>query len=135
MAKKKLRQAILAGLTAYAGSKMLGEKQKSDWIKKNNADVMNKRFAGKPHLDRFVDDPDTGDGKVMEGVYKPKHFKPSKVPGEKKSKSKWDWVPDFFKWDDNPAVKGQSKGGSVKSYRGGGAINTKLNGKVKFRTY
>ncbi len=33
---KKLKKAILAGLTAYAGAKMLGEKQKSDWIKKNN---------------------------------------------------------------------------------------------------
>ena len=68
MAKKKLRQAILAGLTAYAGSKMLGEKQKADWIKKNNADVMNKRFAGKSHLDRFVEDKLTGDGRGMEEV-------------------------------------------------------------------
>ena len=136
MAKKKLRQAILAGLTAYAGSKMLGEKQKSDWIKKHNAEVRANRIGkiaegtGGPVYEHV-----TGDGKVMEGVYKPKHFKPSKVPGEKKSKSKWDWVPDFFKWDDNPAVKGQSKGGSAKSYSGGGAINTRLNGKVKFRTY
>jgi len=128
MAKKKLKQAILAGLTAYAGSKMLGEKQKSDWIKKNNTEQMNKRFAGKPHLDRYVDDPDTGDGKGMEKVHKPKHFKPSKVPGEKK-KGWFSW------WNDNPPVKGQSKGGSVKSYRGGGAIHTRLNGKVKFRTY
>ena len=122
MAKKKLKQAILAGLTAYAGSKMLGEKQKADWIKKNNADVMNKRFAGKPHLDRFVDDPDTGDGKVMEKVYKPKHFKPSKVKGITEKE---------------PWYKFWNKGGSVgaKSYSGGGAINTRLNGKVKFRTY
>ena len=128
MAKKKLRQAILAGLTAYAGSKMLGEKQKSDWIKKNNADVMNKRFAGKPHLDRFVEDKLTGDGKGMEGVYKPKHFKPSKVPGEKKK----GWFSQLW---DGSGIGFRSKGGSVKSYSGGGAINTRLNGKVKFRTY
>ena len=114
---KKLKKAILAGLTAYAGAKMLGEKQKSDWIKKNNADVMNKRFAGKPHLDRFLDDPLTGDGKGMESVYKPKHFKKPKVK--------------------EPWYKFWNKGGSVgaKSYSGGGAINTRLNGKVKFRTY
>ncbi len=124
---KKLKKAILAGLTAYAGAKMLGEKQKSDWIKKNNADVMNKRFAGKPHLDRFVEDPLTGDGKGMEDVYKPKHFKPSKVPGEKKK--------GWFSWWDGSGIGFRSKGGSVKSYRGGGAIHTKLNGKVKFRTY
>ena len=122
MAKKKLKKAILAGLTAYAGAKMLGEKQKSDWIKKNNADVMNKRFAGKPHLDRFVEDPLTGDGKGMESVYKPKHFKPSKVKGITEKE---------------PWYKFWNKGGSVgaKSYSGGGAINTRLNGKVKFRTY
>jgi hypothetical protein len=125
---KKLKKAILAGLTAYAGAKMLGEKQKSDWIKKNNADVMNKRFAGKPHLDRFVEDKLTGDGKGMEGVYKPKHFKPSKVPGEKKK----GW---FSKFWDGSGIGFRSKGGSVKSYSGGGAINTRLNGKVKFRTY
>jgi hypothetical protein len=128
MAKKKLKKAILAGLTAYAGAKMLGEKQKSDWITKNNAAVMSKR-EGKPHLDRFLDDPLTGDGKGMESVYKPKHFK------KPEKKSKWDWLPDFFKWNDNPAVKGSSKGGSAKGYSGGGAINTRLNGKVKFRTY
>ena len=124
---KKLKKAILAGLTAYAGAKMLGEKQKSDWIKKNNADVMNKRFAGKPNLDRFVEDPLTGDGKGMEDVYKPKHFKPSKVPGEKKK--------GWFSWWDGSGIGFRSKGGSVKSYSGGGAINTRLNGKVKFRTY
>ena len=82
MAKKKLKKAILAGLTAYAGAKILGEKQKSDWITKNNAAVMSKR-EGKPHLDRFLDDPLTGDGKGMESVYKPKHFKKP----EKKSTS------------------------------------------------
>ena len=128
MAKKKLRQAILAGLTAYAGSKMLGEKQKADWIKKNNADVMNKRFAGKPHLDRFVEDKLTGDGKGMESVYKPKHFK-------KPEKKSWlpDWLPKW-KWDGS-GIGFRSKGGSAKGYSGGGAINTRLNGKVKFRTY
>ena len=121
---KKLKKAILAGLTAYAASKALSGK--GDWRKD-----LKHTYGKKP----IIQDALTGDGKGMEGVYKPKHFKPSKVPGEKKSKSKWDWVPDFFKWDDNPAVKGQSKGGSVKSYSGGGAINTRLNGKVKFRTY
>ncbi len=128
MAKKKLKKAILAGLTAYAGAKMLGEKQKSDWIKKNNADVMNKRFAGKPHLDRFLDDPLTGDGKGMESVYKPKHFK-------KPEKKSWlpDWLPKW-KWDGS-GIGFRSKGGSAKGYSGGGAINTRLNGKVKFRTY
>ena len=125
---KKLKKAILAGLTAYAGAKMLGEKQKSDWIKKNNADVMNKRFAGKSHLDRFVEDPLTGDGKGMEDVYKPKHFKPSKVKGEKKK----GWFSELW---DGSGIGFRSKGGSVKSYSGGGAINTRLNGKVKFRTY
>ena len=130
MAKKKLKQAILAGLTAYAGSKMLGEKQKSDWIKKHNAKVRANRIGkiaegtGGPVYEHV-----TGDGKVMESVYKPKHFK------KPEKKSKWDWLPDFFKWNDNPAVKGQSKGGSAKGYSGGGAINTRLNGKVKFRTY
>ena len=116
MAKKKLKKAILAGLTAYAGAKMLGEKQKSDWITKNNAAVMSKR-EGKPHLDRFLDDPLTGDGKGMESVYKPKHYKKPKVK--------------------EPWYKFWNKGGSVgaKSYSGGGAINTRLNGKVKFRTY
>jgi hypothetical protein len=125
---KKLKKAILAGLTAYAGAKMLGEKQKSDWITKNNAAVMSKR-EGKPHLDRFLDDPLTGDGKGMESVYKPKHFK--KKP-EKKS-----WLPDWlpkWKWDGS-GIGFRSKGGSAKSYSGGGAINTRLNGKVKFRTY
>ena len=128
MAKKKLKKAILAGLTAYAGAKMLGEKQKSDWIKKNNIEQMNKRFAGKPHLDRYVDDPDTGDGKGMEGVYKPKHFKPSKVKGEKKK----GWFSGLW---DGSGIGFRSKGGSAKGYSGGGAINTRLNGKVKFRTY
>ncbi len=124
MAKKKLKKAILAGLTAYAGAKMLGEKQKSDWITKNNAAVMSKR-EGKPHLDRFLDDPLTGDGKGMESVYKPKHFKKP----EKKS-----WLPDWLKWDGS-GIGFRSKGGSAKGYSGGGAINTRLNGKVKFRTY
>jgi len=125
---KKLKKAILAGLTAYAGAKMLGEKQKSDWIKKNNADVMNKRFAGKSHLDRFVEDKLTGDGKGMESVYKPKHFK-------KPEKKSWlpDWLPKW-KWDGS-GIGFRSKGGSAKGYSGGGAINTRLNGKVKFRTY
>ncbi len=126
MAKKKLKKAILAGLTAYAGAKMLGEKQKSDWITKNNAAVMSKR-EGKPHLDRFLDDPLTGDGKGMESVYKPKHFK------KPEKKSKWDWFPKW-KWDGS-GIGFRSKGGSAKSYSGGGAINTRLNGKVKFRTY
>ena len=130
MAKKKLKQAILAGLTAYAGSKMLAEKQKSDWIKKNNEYQFNKRFEGKPHLPRYVDDPDTGDGKGMEKVQKPKHFNPSKVPGEKKEKKK-----GWFSWWDGSGIGFRSKGGSAKSYSGGGAINTRLNGKVKFRTY
>ena len=125
---KKLKKAILAGLTAYAGSKMLGEKQKSDWIKKHNAEVRANRIGkiaegtGGPVYEHV-----TGDGKVMEGVYKPKHFKPSKVPGEKKK--------GWFSWWDGSGIGFRSKGGSVKSYRGGGAINTKLNGKVKFRTY
>ena len=124
---KKLKKAILAGLTAYAGAKMLGEKQKSDWITKNNAAVMSKR-EGKPHLDRFLDDPLTGDGKGMESVYKPKHFK-------KPEKKSWlpDWLPKW-KWDGS-GIGFRSKGGSAKSYSGGGAINTRLNGKVKFRTY
>jgi len=127
MAKKKLKKAILAGLTAYAGAKMLGEKQKSDWITKNNAAVMSKR-EGKPHLDRFLDDPLTGDGKGMESVYKPKHFK-------KPEKKSWlpDWLPKW-KWDGS-GIGFRSKGGSAKGYSGGGAINTRLNGKVKFRTY
>jgi len=124
---KKLKKAILAGLTAYAGAKMLGEKQKSDWITKNNAAVMSKR-EGKPHLDRFLDDPLTGDGKGMESVYKPKHFK-------KPEKKSWlpDWLPKW-KWDGS-GIGFRSKGGSAKGYSGGGAINTRLNGKVKFRTY
>ncbi len=45
MAKKKLKKAILAGLTAYAGAKMLGEKQKSDWITKHNAKVRANRIG------------------------------------------------------------------------------------------
>ena len=144
---KKLKKAILAGLTAYAGSKMLGEKQKSDWIKKHNAEVRANRLGkiaegtggpvykhvtgdGKVMEDAYkpkVYEHVTGDGKVMEDAHKPKHFKPSKVPGEKKK--------GWFSWWDGSGIGFRSKGGSVKSYRGGGAIHTKLNGKVKFRTY
>ncbi len=131
MAKKKLKKAILAGLTAYAGAKMLGEKQKSDWITKNNAAVMSKR-EGKPHLDRFLDDPLTGDGKGMESVYKPKHFKKPDVLGGARGRDPTWWE----RWFHGGRTQ-KKAGGSVgaKSYSGGGAINTRLNGKVKFRTY
>ena len=129
--KKVLKKVAKIGLpvgAAILAAKGLGNRSKKNWITKNNADVMNKRFAGKSHLDRFVEDKLTGDGKGMESVYKPKHFK-------KPEKKSWlpDWLPKW-KWDGS-GIGFRSKGGSVKSYSGGGAINTKLNGKVKFRTY
>lgn len=108
---KKLKKAILAGLTAYAASKALSGK--GDWRKD-----LKHTYGKKP----IIQDALTGDGKGMEGVYKPKHFKPSKVKGITEKE---------------PWYKFWNKGGSVgaKSYSGGGAINTRLNGKVKFRTY
>jgi len=111
MAKKKLRQAILAGLTAYAASKALSGK--GDWRKD-----LKHTYGKKPIIQEAL----TRDGKGMEGVYKPIHFKPSKVKGITEKE---------------PWYKFWNKGGSVgaKSYSGGGAINTRLNGKVKFRTY
>jgi hypothetical protein len=114
---KKLKKAILAGLTAYAASKALSGK--GDWRKD-----LKHTYGKKP----IIQDALTGDGKGMEGVYKPKHFKPSKVPGEKKK----GWFSELW---DGSGIGFRSKGGSAKSYSGGGAINTRLNGKVKFRTY
>jgi len=108
---KKLKKAILAGLTAYAASKALSGKE--DWRKD-----LKHTYGKKP----IIQDTMTGDGKVMESVHKAKHFKPSKVKGITEKE---------------PWYKFWNKGGSVgaKSYSGGGAINTRLNGKVKFRTY
>ncbi len=115
---KKLKKAILAGLTAYAASKALSGKGEGDWRKD-----LKHTYGKKP----IIQDPLTGDGKGMESVYKPKHFK------KPEKKSKWDWFPKW-KWDGS-GIGFRSKGGSAKGYSGGGAINTRLNGKVKFRTY
>ena len=114
---KKLKKAILAGLTAYAASKALSGK--GDWRKDLKHTYGKKPIIGKKSI---IQDALTGDGKVMESVHKAKHFKPSKVK-EITEKEPW--------------YKFWNKGGSVgaKSYSGGGAINTRLNGKLKFRTY
>ena len=69
--KKVLKKVAKIGLpvgAAILAAKGLGNRSKKNWITKNNADVMNKRFAGKPHLDRFVEDKLTGDGRGMEEV-------------------------------------------------------------------
>ena len=71
MAKKKIKKAILAGLAAYAGAKMLGGKGTADWRKNL------KHTYGKLPIKH-----DLGDGKVMESVYKAKHFRKPSMLGD-----------------------------------------------------
>ena len=106
---KKLKKAILAGLTAYAASKMLG---KGRLTAEQAAAGENANIKA-----ALVDATDAG----------------TKFPKKPEKKSKWDWLPKW-KWDGS-GIGFRSKGGSAKGYSGGGAINTRLNGKVKFRTY
>jgi len=120
---KKLKKAILAGLTAYAASKALSGKGEGDWRKD-----LKHTYGKKP----IIQDPLTGDGKGMESVYKPKHFKKPDVLGGARGRDPTWWE----RWFHGGRTQ-KKAGGSVgaKSYSGGGAINTRLNGKVKFRTY
>ena len=71
MAKKKLKKAILVGLTAYAASKMMGP-GKADWRKNL------KHTYGKSPIKQVG-----GDASIAEGVHGAKHLrKPAVLEGE-----------------------------------------------------
>ena len=121
MAKKKLKKAILAGLTAYAGAKMLG---KGRLTAEQAAAGENANIKA-----ALVDATDAG-------TKFPK--KPDVLSGARGRDPTW-WERWFHggrtQKKAGGSVGAKSYSGGGKSYSGGGAINTRLNGKVKFRTY
>ena len=70
MAKKKLKKAILAGLTAYAAAKMMGP-GKADWRKNL------KHTYGKSPIKQVG-----GDAKIAEAVHGAKHFRKPSMLGD-----------------------------------------------------
>ena len=70
MAKKKLKKAILAGLTAYAASKMMGT-GKADWRKNL------KHTYGKSPIKQVG-----GDASIAEAVHGAKHFRKPSMLGD-----------------------------------------------------